>query len=97
MPRETRSSSEFDDADDEALDSDRDDPQERDVAEFGEDGDSETIPCPSCRRPIWEMADRCSFCGAWVEGEPRTVGPKAWWIAGVLIVAMLVASFFLIR
>jgi hypothetical protein len=83
------------DDDDDDVDA-RDDPQERDVAAFGDDDGADLIACPACDKQVWEMADRCSFCGAWITPEKSPVGMRTIAIAGVLVVLMLVALFFVI-
>jgi hypothetical protein len=52
-----------------------------------EDGEQEpTIPCPYCRREIFEDSVRCPHCGEYLTAEDVPAGPKPWWIIlGVLL------------
>ena len=55
------------------------------------DGDDEgiTIPCPHCKRPIYEDSYRCPYCGNYLSEEETTSSRsgKPWWIVlGVLLV-----------
>ena len=51
MPRRTAIGDEWEDDPDDEFDGDSDDD--------GADDESETVPCPYCRRPIHEDAERC--------------------------------------
>ena len=57
------------------------------ACEDDEDGDEETtIPCPYCRRPIYEDAPRCPHCGTYLSEEDAPPARKPWWILlGVLL------------
>ena len=49
-----------------------------------EDDEVVTIPCPHCRKAIWEESVVCEHCGRYVsqEDSPR---PRPWWlVVGVL-------------
>jgi hypothetical protein len=59
---------------------------EEDEADSGEEGD-ETVPCPQCRRPIYEDSERCPHCGRYLSEEDAAGVRKPWWIVlGVLLV-----------
>jgi hypothetical protein len=74
------------DAADPEGDDDVDDPAFR--TEEDDDGE-ETVPCPECRRPVYEAADYCPACGAAIVPDDQGPSRKAWIVAGVLIVALL--------
>ena len=44
-----------------------------------DDDDDETIPCPHCREPVYEDAERCPNCGKYLSREdaPRR---RPWWL-----------------
>ena len=50
-------------------------------------GDDEpTIPCPYCRREMFEDSARCPHCGQYISAEDSPPGRKPWWIiVGVLL------------
>ncbi|WP_435018363.1 zinc ribbon domain-containing protein [Tundrisphaera sp. TA3] len=64
-------------------------------AEAGKD--DETIPCPHCRRPVYEDAEQCPHCRRYlsIEDAPRR---KPWWVVvgvGVCLVMVYRWIFFL--
>src|SRR5262245_43196254 len=65
------------DADDDLDDSEY--PDEPD-----DDDSAETIPCPYCREPVYEEAQRCPHCGSYVSTKD-TPSRRPWWlIVGVV-------------
>ena len=66
---------------------------EFDDYETGDD-DSETVPCPSCGRDIFEDAERCPWCGDYVVADTSALsGRPSWWIVlGLLGVAAVIAA-----
>ena len=44
------------------------------------DDESETVPCPYCRRPIHEDAERCPYCEQYISAEDAPPPRKPWWI-----------------
>jgi hypothetical protein len=59
-----------------------------------EDGESLTVPCPSCGEQIYEEAERCPCCGEYVVHSSRVwQGKPSWWIllGGLGIVATIIA------
>ncbi len=54
-----------------------------------------TIPCPHCRRPIWEESVACEHCGKFVTAEARPWRREWWLILGV--VACLVCVYLWLR
>lgn len=52
-----------------------------------EDDGEPTIPCPYCKHPIYEDAQRCPHCGNYISEEDAPPARKPWWIIiGVLLV-----------
>jgi hypothetical protein len=59
--------------------------------EEAEGDDAYTIPCPSCKRPIHEDAERCPYCEHYISEEDAPPQRKPWWIiVGVIICLYLV-------
>ena len=60
--------------------------------EDGREGDEDTtIPCPYCRRPIYEDSQRCPHCGNYISEEDAPAARKPWWIiVGALLVLYVV-------
>lgn len=77
-----------DDADgewDDGSDETSDDGSEDDAAD-------DTIPCPFCRRPIWDDSERCPHCGMEIGGEDAPVPRRPWW---VIVTALILLLLFL--
>jgi hypothetical protein len=70
---------------------------EGDDFDSSDDIDDATIPCPYCRRPIHEEAERCPHCEQYVSQEDATASRKPWWLlvgvaAGLYAVYRLIAG-----
>ena len=84
--------SDYDEAWDEG---DPDAPQARDVTDEDDD-ETPTVPCPSCRRPVPDFADRCPYCGDWiVQGVHMPARRSLWFIILVLIVLATFAVWYI--
>ena len=60
-------------------------PDDSDLGPDGDGDDDETIPCPYCRRPVYEQAEICPHCNRFISSEdvPRRL---PWWVwAGVVL------------
>jgi hypothetical protein len=60
--------------------------------EDGSENDDEesTIPCPYCRRPIYEESQRCPYCGSYISAEDAAPTRKRWWIIVGVVLALYV-------
>ncbi len=47
---------------------------------------SRTLPCPECGAEIYEDAERCPACGAYVVMRLSDTGRRPWWWVAVVIV-----------
>lgn len=45
-----------------------------------DDWESETIPCPYCKREISEDSVRCPHCENYISKEDVPAATKPWWI-----------------
>lgn len=77
----------YDDAWDE---DDPDAPQARDVTDEDDD-ETPTVPCPSCRRPVPDFAERCPYCGDWIVPGIRRPGRRSLWF--VIVVFIVLATW----
>jgi hypothetical protein len=60
--------------------------------------DEPTVPCPYCRREIFEDSPRCPHCGQYISAEDSPPGRKPWWIVvGVLLCLAAIWVWFVIR
>jgi predicted nucleic acid-binding Zn ribbon protein len=66
-------------------------------ADYGDDDEEPTVPCPYCRAEIHEDAQRCPQCGEYISEEDiRPAARKPWWIiVGALAVMYLVCRWTL--
>ncbi len=74
-------------ADDQAWDNEDWDGDDIESGDGNDDDEDEpTVPCPYCRREIFEDAVRCPHCGEYLSEEDAPAGPRPWWIVvGVLL------------
>jgi hypothetical protein len=59
------------------------------------DGD-ETVPCPECRRPVFEGAGRCPGCGRYLSRDDAP-GRRPWWLVLGVFVCLAVVLGWVIR
>lgn len=54
-----------------------------------DDDSDETVPCPYCREPVYEDAERCPSCGSYLSeiDAPRR---HPWWFLLGFVLSMLV-------
>ncbi len=73
------------DDDEELDDADYPDPWDED----GDDSD-DTIPCPHCREPVYDDAERCPSCGKYLS-HLDAPARFPWWFALGFLLSMAVA------
>ena len=57
----------------------------------GNEDEEMTVPCPYCRRPIYEDSPHCPYCGNYIVEEDTIPARKPWWIIlGTLLVLYVV-------
>ena len=54
------------------------------------DDESETIPCPYCKREIHEDSVRCPHCENYISKEDEPTSAKPWWIVAGILVSLYV-------
>src|SRR2546421_8682091 len=97
MPyRDTYSDMEDDD-EDAGADPDVEDREAPEVADVDDGDDPETVPCPYCRRPIWEEAELCPHCKNYLSREDAPRRYPWWLIAGVAACLAIVLLWVLTR
>lgn len=80
-----------DDADDDEWDDDSD---VDDGADEPDDEDDDTVPCPFCKRPIFDGTPRCPFCERYLSEADFARPSKPLWVI-VTAVVCLVAAIWL--
>lgn len=59
------------------------DDEDWDDDDIDDESDDETIPCPHCRRTVYEDAERCPACGHYLSIEDAPRHRPLWLIVGV--------------
>ena len=55
------------------------------LPDHDDDDSAETVACPSCRRPVYEEAEQCPYCGHYIS-EEEMASSRPWWvIIGALV------------
>lgn len=67
-----------------------------DEDDFGDEGEAETIPCPYCRKPIFEESERCPSCGNYITEEDPGGSRHSWWIIAGVILCLAVALMWVL-
>lgn len=80
---------------DESWDRPEDDLPDDDWNDDDEDDEDEdnTLPCPECGREVYDQADVCPWCGAFIihSADNPWAGRSWWWIAlGLLGIAAVI-------
>ena len=77
-----------------------DDNDDLDDREFPEpDGEEEaqatvdTVPCPFCKQPVYDNAERCPHCRNYLFYEGAQPGEKPWWFILGVIDCLLVVVY----
>lgn len=87
-------------------DDDQDEEWDDEEADFGEDSaeddaedpaDEPTVPCPSCRRMMFEDSPRCPSCGHYLTAEDEASREKARWVIVTAVVCLGVAIWWVFR
>jgi len=60
-------------------------------------GDEPTIPCPYCRREIYDDSVRCPHCGEYLSDEDAPPPRKPWWIVVGAVLCLLVVWLWIAR
>jgi hypothetical protein len=86
-----------DDDQDDSIDREAPDPSDMDADDADDanhDDDVDTIPCPYCRKPVYEQADICPHCGSFISREdaPRR---RPWWVWLGAVLAFLAVLYWL--
>jgi hypothetical protein len=81
----------MDDDDREQDSADREDPDPQD-ADW--DDETDTVPCPYCKKQIAGEAEWCPHCGNYISQEDAPSEAKPiWLIAGFIIVVLIVLTW----
>ena len=60
--------------------------------DFGDDEDDNTVPCPHCKKDVYDGAEQCPYCGQYISEEDKPRESKPVWIviAGAVCLAMVI-------
>ena len=59
--------------------------------------DESTIPCPYCRREIFEDSPQCPHCGQYISEEDAPAARRPWWIILGVLLCLLVTWLWITR
>jgi uncharacterized paraquat-inducible protein A len=66
--------------------------------ESADEDDDDTIPCPHCRQPVYEDAERCPHCERYLSGEDApAVRKPLWFIIGASAALAVVYIWIMYR
>jgi endogenous inhibitor of DNA gyrase (YacG/DUF329 family) len=69
---------------------------DEDVWDDDEDDDEPTVPCPHCGHAVYEDSPRCPSCGNYISEEDIAPARKPWWIIFGVLLALLVALWWIV-
>jgi len=69
------------------------DDEDWDEDDIDEESDDETVPCPQCRRPVYEDAEQCPACGHYLSIEDAPRHRPLWLIVGVGICLVIIYNW----
>ncbi len=62
-----------------------------DLDDLADEGESETIPCPSCGIEIYEDSHKCSACGEYISPRwAKSSNQPLWWTAAIIVAIALI-------
>jgi hypothetical protein len=57
--------------------------------------DDDTIPCPYCRQPVYEDAERCPHCENYLSAEEAPTRHPWWiWVCAIICLAAALLWIF---
>ncbi len=57
--------------------------------------DDETVPCPYCREPVYEGAERCPHCEQYISEEDSPSSPKPRWIILGCVICLIIVGWWI--
>ncbi len=61
-----------------------------------EEDSDDTVPCPHCRKPVYEGAERCPHCETYLSAEDAPTR-RPWWVLVGALLALTVAVLWALR
>jgi hypothetical protein len=74
---------------------DDDDQEDFEFSDPAADVETETIPCPHCRAPIFDEAEQCPECGTYLSEEDAPPQGKPWWIVAGTVACLAVVYLWI--
>jgi len=92
MPRRVAVEDDWDEPEDDGWEPDVDEEWQPDP----EDED-ETTPCPHCKAPVYDQAERCPACGWYISEEDAPPSRRPWWIVLGVILGLFAVYLWVMR
>jgi predicted nucleic acid-binding Zn ribbon protein len=84
----------YNDDDEPGLD-DREMPDRSDMDAHGDQDVVDTVPCPSCGKPVYDGAEQCPRCGNYLSKEEHAAEKATWIIVTGFVCLVIVVLWVL--
>jgi hypothetical protein len=61
--------------------------------DFRPDDEIEMVPCPYCRKLVYEEAERCPHCESYISREDAPLRRAPWFALGILLCLGIVVAW----
>jgi hypothetical protein len=62
-----------------------------------DDWAADTVPCPFCKRLVYDNAERCPHCGNYLFHDGASASRKPWWVLGGVLVCLAIVGYWISR
>jgi hypothetical protein len=59
--------------------------------------ETDTVPCPFCKAPVYDNAEWCPHCRNYLFYEGAPPSTKPWWLIGGVLACLLVVFYWILR
>lgn len=80
-----------------SRDDELEDDDDEDMCDADADDDEATVPCPYCRREIFEDTPRCPHCDRYLSAEDHAAPGRPAWVVVTALLCLGVAIWWMFR
>jgi hypothetical protein len=73
------------------------DPDQEAGTDTDEATETDTVPCPFCKAPVYDNAEWCPHCRNYLFYEGPPPREKPWWLIGGVVACLLVVLYWILR